>query len=332
VSGADEPGADVPPPSAGALERLPSDEWAALLPAVRSGLQALDGADATPTVRRLRAAPTGRLAGGRVRRELCELLARGGDPWRAVLEALREAPSLPPALAGLVRGEGLTTSAAAPSASAAAGSSDAVARARKAAERARAEADRARDDADRARARLRETRDERDAARRRADGAERRAASAEAALTQLRSELRASEARGRELEQTLAETAAEHRRALEREARRRDAEVDRLRDELAALRRAEEEQRLAARRREEARQQAERVASESAAEARRAARDRGASRVRPGRPSTLPEGMRADTPKPPTPCCTRGGWCSSTATTSPCSTAVTSRSRRSGPG
>ena len=77
-----------PPPPAAALLGLPADAWAALLPTVRAALHDVDDRDATPALRRLRAAPTGRLAGGRVRQEVCSLLAQGGAPWEALYRRL----------------------------------------------------------------------------------------------------------------------------------------------------------------------------------------------------------------------------------------------------
>jgi hypothetical protein len=290
VSAAAEPDRAVPPPTVETLEALPSDAWAVLLRSVRTGLQALDDRDLTPAIRRLRAAPTGRLAGGRVRRELCELLARGGPPWRAVLTQLREHDDqLPPAVDAIVRGE----RAASPPP--VAGSATSLERARAEAEQARAEVGRARAEADRARERLREVRDERDAARRRAEGAEGRAAAAEAELAALRAEVGSLEASRTRLLDDLAAAEAERRRAVEREARRQTAEVERLRAELAALRRAEEEQRLVEQRRVEARQQARREAVRAQSEARREAQAERGTKVRPGRPSVLPAGIAPDT-------------------------------------
>jgi predicted RNA-binding protein with PIN domain len=298
------PDGDVPPPAAGALEALPSDDWAALIPAIRAGLQELADHEVTPTIRRLRAAPTSRLAGGRVRRELCAVLARGGPPWVAVVTELEARDGLPPALSGLARGQGGTDQGSAMPRSVARSDDteaslrrprDDADRARVDADRARVDADRARADAERARARLREVRDERDAARRQAAGAERRATAAETALEGLRDELAQGERRRSELEQALADAADERRRAVEREARRREAEVERLRTELASLRRAEEAQRLAARRRDDARRQAARRAQETQAQARREALEQRTSRIRPGRPSVLPAGVAPDT-------------------------------------
>jgi hypothetical protein len=273
--------AAVPPPSAGTLEALPSDAWAALLPAVRTGLGQLEDRDVTPVIRRLRAAPTGKLAGGRVRRELCELLSAGGPVWRAVLGELRRSDTLPAELVALREGnDPIVRPAPAPSGPDA-GSSAALRRART--------------DADRARDKARRAREERDAARLQAREAERRAAAAEAELAALRGRLGDLEAQLEVLRSSLDDAAADQQRAVDREARRRDAEVARLREELSALRRAEEERHLAERRRTEAREQAERAARESARQERREAQAARGRRVQPGRPSVLPEGIASET-------------------------------------
>jgi hypothetical protein len=281
VNRSSEVEAAVPPPSAGTLEALPSDVWAALLPAVRAGLRQLEDRDVTPVIRRLRAAPTGKLAGGRVRRELCELLAAGGPVWRAVLDELRQAGTLPAELVALRRGAD-PVARPAPTPSGPDGDRPAALR-------------RARTDADRARDKARRAREERDAARLRAQGAERRAADAEAELAALRGRLADLEAELEVLRSSLADAAADRQRAVDREARRRDAEVARLREELSALRRAEEERHLAARRRTEAREQAERAARESARQERRETQAARGRRVQPGRPSVLPEGIASET-------------------------------------
>jgi hypothetical protein len=281
VSPRAEPDVAVPPPSVGTLQALSSDAWAALLPVVRVGLHALEDHEVTPVIRRLQAAPTGRLAGGRVRRELCELLAQGGPPWRSVLAELRAADGLPPPLEALRRGEPVTPPAAAPAVSASGADPAALARAR--------------EELDRARERLREARADRDDARRRAEGAERRAEAAEAALGATREEVERLTQRLDELREALEDAAADRRRAVEREARRRETEVVRLQDELSALRRADEERRLAARRRAEAERQAAREATAAAEAARREVRAGPGSRVRPGRPSVLPEGIGPET-------------------------------------
>jgi hypothetical protein len=189
--------------------------------------------------------------------------------------------TLPPALEAIRSGDEPAIAPTAPTGSATGASEEALRTAR--------------EEAARARTRLREQRDQRDAARRRAQGAERRAAAAEAEVDRLRRELEAMAAEQATLQHALAEAEVERRRAVEREAHRHEADVERLRAELAALRRAEEERRLASRRREDARRQAERDAAESAAVARREVRAHRGARVRPGRPSVLPEGIAPDT-------------------------------------
>jgi hypothetical protein len=265
----------VPPPPAEVLVELPSDTWAALLPIVRRALQGLEPHLADATVRRLRAAPTGRLAGGRVRRELCELLARGGPPWDAFRAELDAADELPPPLDDLRRGVAVR---------------GAPARAPATAEPGPAEADRLQAELERLRSRLRGLREERDLARRQAAGAEQRADATRREVDELRATLEDLEAERDQLARTLEEAEQERRRAVDRAARRHDAELRRLRDELAALRRDAEDRRQAEQRRQEDRgagtddRSPERVPAPPA-------RARGNGRLRPGRPSTLPPGV-----------------------------------------
>jgi hypothetical protein len=280
VNAPDGPEHAVPPPSAETLETLPSDVWAVLLPPVRAGLLGLDERDTSPAIRRLRAAPTGRLAGGRVRRELCELLARGGAPWLAVLAELRARSDLPPLLTALVRGE--PADVAAPPAPAP------VAASVRALDRARLETARAKE-------RLRQVRDERDDARRRAERAEQRASAAEAELVSVGDELAGLQAEHDRLAVALSAAEDQRHRAVDREARRRDVEVGRLHDELASLRREVESLRLAERRRAESRRQVERDVVRAEADARREEGTRRSLRVRPGRPSVLPPGVAPGT-------------------------------------
>ncbi|MGH3440991.1 MAG: hypothetical protein ACRDUY_02895, partial [Nitriliruptorales bacterium] len=91
----DPAGADTPPPTTEQLERLPADLWAAVLTRVRAALHALDADLVDKRMERLRATPTSKLAGGRSRRDLCELLAEGGPLWRETAERLAEDPAAP---------------------------------------------------------------------------------------------------------------------------------------------------------------------------------------------------------------------------------------------
>jgi len=257
-----------PPPVAAALVDLPADVWAALLPTVRAALHDVDEAAVTPVVRRMRAAPAGRLAGGRVRRELCGLLAEGGPAWAALHARLVDED--------LVETWSAALAAPAPPPAPVAPVPPAAPDPR--------ELDRFRD-------RLRETREERDALRRRLVAAEERARQAEesaaaagAALDELRAELAV-------VREELAAAAAARESAVGRERRRGEVAQARLREELAGHRRADEERR-AERRRADERRRAQAAEERERAQRRREAQDRGRRpRVTPGRPSVLPEGI-----------------------------------------
>jgi hypothetical protein len=272
----------APAPSTASLAALPSDAAAWLLPHVRAALHALEPGDVTPVVRRLRAAPTGRLAGGRVQRELHELLAAGGPAWRALVTRIHDAADAPPAVARLVTsgpGEAATTPSepappppppTAPPATRSAGE-------------------------ERARARLREVRAERDELRRQLAGATARTVAVEAERDRLDRDLAAARARLAELEAEVAGTEAARERAVDRERRRRDAEVARLEATVAELRRADQERRAAARRREERAKLAEQEAARAVAARRREVASSGTGRLVPGRPSRLPADVRPGT-------------------------------------
>lgn len=269
------------PPSAAALEALPSDAWAVLLPHLRAVLNALDDGELPATARALRGQPTGRLAGGRGRRELCRSLAAGGALWEQLVARLAVEDALPPAVQELVTatpepgpepGEGGAHAEGSATGSRAQGP-DATTH-------------------ERLRARLRAARDDRDAWRRRAEGAEARADRLAAQQETIREELDRAVAQVAELERQVAAAAREREQAVDRERRRRDAELAALRDELAALRRAEEERRAERRRQEEARQAA---LEQARTERERATPQDTAPRVVPGRPSRLPEGVALDT-------------------------------------
>lgn len=279
--GGPEGPATAPAPSAAALAALPSDAWAWLLPRVRTALHALEDADVTPVVRRLRAAPTGRLAGGRVRRELDELLAAGGPVWRALVERVRAEPDVPAPVAQLLDpsvADGVGQAATSPRSP------------------VRANGPTGGRGDDRARQRLRELRSERDELRRQLTGAAARATAAEEELARVEAELRDAAQRITELEGALADAADDRDRAVERERRRRDGEVARLEAALAQLRRAEEERRQERRRREErARAARAETAADRAIAERRAAAEDAPRRLVPGRPSRLPADVHPGT-------------------------------------
>lgn len=277
------PSPSAPAPAAATLAALSSDASAWLLPHVRAALHDLDDADVTPVVRRLRAAPTSRLAGGRIRRELDELLAAGGPTWQALVERLRGRTDLPAEVAPLLAAG---DPSAAPDPPARAPGADPAAASAAAQERTAA----------RARDRLRQVLAERDELRRQLTGATARATAAEDEVARARADLRAAEERIRDLEAARRGAADERDRAVERERRRRDGEVARLEATIVELRRADEERRRAARRRDERERLARDAARRQVTEERRAAHRAAApTRLVPGRPSRLPADVRPGT-------------------------------------
>jgi hypothetical protein len=264
------------------LTALDTDRWVALLPHVRAA--AGDLADAGELaaaadhgqLAALRDTPATRLVGGRRRRELATQLATDPALWAAVVARVRALDPVPETLAWLDEAAGEDVGSGP-------GDVDATA------------AERARRDLDRARERLRTTRDDRDRWRRRAEGTQARLDAVTAELDAARDKATALAAELADTAARLARAEEERTRAVDRERRRRDAEVARLGEELAATRRAEEERRQVKRREREARDQARRAAAEAEAEARRTAVEAGRTRVVPGRPTRLPEGVAPDT-------------------------------------
>jgi hypothetical protein len=291
AAGTTEAGGDPtasPPPSAARLAALPNDAWAWLLPHVRAALHDLDDGEVTALVRRLRAAPTSRLAGGRTRAELDALIAAGGALWRDVAARIGAAPDPPNAVAALLDPTTPPSVGRPPEHADGrrSGRVDGADRADE--ERQRAEL--------RARDRARRLRAERDDLRRQLEGAAARAARADAERSDLQRVIDELRAELSDVRRELDQSAGERDRAVQRERRRRDAEVRDLTATVAELRRADHERHVAARRREEAaQQQAERDRADAArrdAEAREAAAPR---RLVPGRPSQLPAGIRPGT-------------------------------------
>lgn len=270
-----------PPPAAGDLLAIPPDDWAWLIPHIRTALGTLEGAAVDDRVKRLRSSPASRLAGGRVRRELCGLLADGGPAWTALVRVLDD--EAPPESLQFLAGAGELpepVSAASPQ------GTDALTL-----EREREEAaDRERQLRDRAK-KLKEQRDE---ARRRAAGAESRAESLEASLAELQADHDRVSRRVDELRGELDDARAERERAVERERRRQDARVRELEEELRDVRRRQEQEREErARRRREAEAAATAAAREE--EHRKRRTSAGTAKVRPGRPTKLPKHIAADT-------------------------------------
>lgn len=260
-------------PDAAQLAALPSRRWGTLVPVLRTALHALPDGSATTAVRRLRAAPASQLSGGRTRADLCRLVAEDDAVWRAVAEAL---DPLPESLAWLADGW-----------PGAAGGGDAAGGDR----RDTGGADRVaalEQELQRARERARDAARERDEVRRRLEGADARAATA----TRRVAELEADGARLRgevaELRGRLEAAVGDRQRGEDREARRADRERARLADELSAVRRARDE---AVRERDAALARAERAerAGPVGSVAPRPADP--VPRLRPGRPSRLPDGV-----------------------------------------
>lgn len=285
--GADlEPAAPSPPPTVARLAALTSDDWAWLLPHVRAALNDLDDHEVTTVVRRLRAAPTSRLAGGRTRRELDDYLAAGGPVWHHLADRIRGASQVPGGVATLL-------DPGAPPPEPPSGGGPGTDRGGTPDERRGSQRERSEQ---RARERLRQVRAERDDLRRRSEGATARAVRAEAVTEEREREVATLRAQLATLRRQLEEGGRERDRAVERERRRRDGEVRDLADTIAALRRAEHDRHVEERRREEAtrlreaRDRADVVRRE--AEAREAAAPR---RLVPGRPSQLPAGVRPGT-------------------------------------
>jgi predicted RNA-binding protein with PIN domain len=269
-------------PDAARLGALPSRRWGALLPVLRTALHAVPEQSASAAVRRLRAAPASQLAGGRTRADLCRLVAEDDVVWDAVAAAL---DPLPPTLDWLA--DGWSPGADERESATAPGRGERGLDA----EDLRA----AREDAERLRARVREAVRERDDASRRlagaearADAATRRADDGERAVEALRAEVA-------ELQARLAAAQDERRRAIDRDARRAATELDRLTTELRASRRAVAE---AERERDAAVARAERAERPTPSGRAGGADDRTSSapgRLRPGRPSRLPDGVGAAT-------------------------------------
>ena len=269
------PAADVPTPSDAALARLDTDAWASLLTAVRRAVQARG--PASDEERALVESPAGRLVGSRGHRQVATVLAATPALWEAV--------SADPAVAAVAE---QLDSTAAPEGG---GVHDAVA--------GSTGGGHDRSSADRDKQRVRRAREERDAWRRRAEGADARAA-------QLTSQLQAAEQRIAELEAELAAVRAqledhadERARAVERERRRRDAEVARLEQAVSDARRELEAQRQAARRRttpDTGGGGAPRSGQQADEDRATAVDDDGADdRFVPGRPSRLPNDVVAGT-------------------------------------
>ena len=274
---------DAPPPRR-KLGALSSDAWAVLLTQARAALAEVPDDPGQPLRERLRGSSTGRLAGGKGRERLVDLLASDPELWGAVRERLEHAPEGDTVLTAL--GDDAAGPATDPAVGE--GSSD-LTTSERASEQARERAllD-ARRRAERDRAKLKEVRRERDEARRRAEGAARRAEAMAADLAEARDRATHLERRVEELQGQLDAAGLDRDRAVSRERRRRESELAELRNDLAELRRAEE------RRRERRRRDAERdeqQAEEITRQRPDPSRQEALPRLVPGRPSQLPTGV-----------------------------------------
>lgn len=260
-----------PPPDAATLMQLDADPWAWLLPHLRRALEAVADEHLGPRGVDLRSAPTGRLVGGDGRREVCALVVSPAV-WPHVHRAVADAGPIPAELIGLLGDAGRppTTQgdAVAPSPPPV-GPTAQVGRDRQ---------------------RLKAMRADRDAARRRADGAEARVDAIRRERDAARRDLEGLRTRVEDLERRLQKADTSRERAVERERRRRDAEVAELKEQLGGLRRADEQRRADARRRAAAREQA--ATDAASAPAGGGGRDEpSTTRLIPGRPSSLPDGV-----------------------------------------
>ncbi|HEX2027311.1 MAG TPA: NYN domain-containing protein [Nitriliruptorales bacterium] len=264
----------IPAPDAAVLQDLPPDQWAVLLRHARAALHRLDEHRLTARMVQLRAAPTGRLAGGRSRRDLCRLLAGGGALWREAASGLQRDPEARD-LVAVLRGEADPRTAPQPGP-------------------AEPAPDTALRRDQRLRGRHRELVDERDAARRRVAGLQARLQAEHERAAELERELAEATRERDDLRARMEQARSAQDQAVERARRHREAELAEARRQLRALRRREEERRLRRQRRQEARRAAEQREADQTA-ARRKGRRGGVRRATPGRPSRLPPGVAPGT-------------------------------------
>jgi len=263
----------IGPPADRVLLDLGADDWSVFLGHVRAALNDLDDNVVDPAVKRLRSAPAGRLAGGRMRRDLVSTVTSRPGLWPDLRDRLASDPTAA-GLGWLVSGDPPPEPVA-------------PVRPRSAAANPEPDPDR---EARRAR-RLQDVREERDSLRRQLDGAEARASRAEGRIAELETTVKDLRA---QVDRLTAAAAAERERtdsAVEREQRRHAATIADLEGKLTETRREldsiAQARRAAERSREAAQDRRARGEQPAAAEA--------GSDVRPGRPSRLPAGMRLDT-------------------------------------
>lgn len=275
------------PPTAAAWAGLPPDLVRDVVVHARRALQDVADEDVTASVRRLRAIPATKLRRGGGRRQLEAELAAGGPLWMALRPRLAADEDLAGRLARHLGGE--------------AGAVDGrrVAQLQAAVEAGHAARDQALAQRDDARAELARVREERDRVQRAHDGAAGREAGLREQIAALEGSLAEARRRVRELRDRLAAADDEVAAAVARERRRSTADRRDVEAELAAARRDLDEARrtIASQARQlEARTRADdaTVPGATAAPGDDVLAD-DPTRVRPGRPSRLPAGLRLDT-------------------------------------
>ncbi len=259
------------PPSPGVdrLLELDPDAWAWLLAAARVVLDELAKTDGDADLDHLREAATSRLAGGPLRRELCELLGRDGPAWRSLAVRVRGREDRPEAVGALLQ------------AVSASGRDDAQPSSQPPPR------------AVRDRARTQRLRDERDGMRRRLDAATGQVRRLEQRVAELEQQLAESDAQRQRLLSAQDRAQKERDVAVQRERRRRNAEVEGLEKQLAELRRSLHEERHQRRREDE--RTARTPSRDAAVTSRPRDTDPYRPRFTPGRPSRLPDGVHPDT-------------------------------------
>jgi predicted RNA-binding protein with PIN domain len=254
-------------PSADVLAGLTSERWGRLVPRLREAIAAVPVGEASAPAERLRSEPASAFGSGRARRELGRVIAEDDRVWTELVRLLDPLPEDLAWFGGLAPepapgGDGVPDEAVAGP----------------------------------LRERVRELQQDRAELRRRLDGAEVRAETAARRADEAEAARALAERTLAEHEAALADAEAERQRALERGARRAGNELERLRGELTAARRARSD---AEAERDAAIARAERAESELAAlRARQPLGRTGtepARAFRPGRPSRLPPGVEDET-------------------------------------
>lgn len=274
-------------PTATELEALDADAWAALLPHARAALHDLEESELDHRLELLRASPTSRLVGGRMRAELAAAIAAGGSLWRHLHRHLADAA--PAGLGWLVRGEQPPERVHA--AGEEDGDDDSGGRS--------SGGGVASEERRRLRRRAKELRRELETSRTRAEGLAARVATLEDKLAQARSEVADEREAAAELRSRIGELEDELSAAVERERRRNESELEDLREELRGRRREVHRLRDELQRRDEARARRGEEEDDDGSSGADAGPARtsapGPAMAVAGRPSELPAGVERGT-------------------------------------